>query len=1575
MISALAWIPRGAAKAEPTVAEPTPEELEAMRAAAEVDGEDVPDEGSDTSDEERADSDSDMGEEEDEATAVARARAAAAALRSSKPESGAASTGGDTLAAALAELDMDHYDDEDEGGLAGLMGGKGNPGMSYHRDPTADPYLQEADSDADTDSEAEAWRIRDSDLLILAARNEDDVSHLEVWVYEEADERGPANLYVHHSLMLPAFPLAVTWLDCDPTGRRERANIAAVASFEPGIELWDMDVVDSVEPLATLGGADYAAARAAAAAAAPEEPDSGGGDKKKKKKKKKAAAPEVPVKPGSHSDAVLGLAWNAAFRNVLASASADKTVKVWDVTTQACQHTLTHHHNKVQALAWNPAEAPVLLTGGFDKWACLVDVRTPDAGSVPAWRVSADVEALAWDPHNPTRFVVAAEDGVVACYDARQGAGSSPLFQLSAHDKATCALSFCPAVPGLLATSSTDKKVKVWSLAENRPAMLATQSLNTGAVFAMSFCRDAPLTLAAGGAKGSVSVWDTMTAGGVAAYVQQHAPNVAAAMGGAVAAAEHLARGQPVDGAGATPLAEQAAGTEEPSGFVSVKNGRFDLNGREWFMTGTNIYYLAQRAADVNGTRKDTEQSFADAAALGLNVIRTWAFVDGADQWKAIQLEPGKLDEEVLREGLDYTVSLACRHGVRLLLALTNTWPTGNNLGSMYLYTTTWGGGSKQSDFYTQPKPRDLFKQYIAAILSRRNTFTGRLYSEEPCILGWDLANEPINNGDDSGDAWLEDMSAYVKGLAPQHLVASGSHGFFGASTPELDRFNPPSQNILGQYSPDSKLCTGVDFVRNAKIPSIDFATVHLWCAMGGGTRAERQFNKPVVVEEFGKARPAAARNALFEAVYDEVSKARAAGRPVGGSLFWMLAGVGVDTGDGWVSLAGGGLPSDLDAQVHTADSMVQIAFGGGNHCKRVIADGVFFTFLGPTAYLGPSRTAIQSQFQGAMCSAYSRVAELSTSRGGVRNFGLYIGDWSFPFGRSSDEAQMRLGLYRATLCNLLSPLSSGQLAVFASWIDPNVLAAYQQCLEMADAGLSLDAVISKDGSIITITLGYAKNDQGSIVFQRSAVNGPAFCKYLTHLNFKPGFVLSKKVGKHSIQCQREPKSKDQGPVSIVVATSVGTRRFDMPDLVPPTVEARLNSRVSAVQETLDLTSSRLQTNLASLRRDTAAARASMSSLVRQVAVLQAASASAGTASAGGKDKQRGMASTGTVAVKIALDWTPNTNSHAGLYIAKAQGLFAAKGLDVTIVSPHTDDYKVTPASRVESGEALLAIAPSESVISYNTWPQADRPRPKLRAVAATLQQDLSAICTLASSGIDRPAKLEGKRYASYAARYEGRIVQELIKADGGSGDYQELALPMLGVPHTLETGEADATWVFLGWEGVQADRQGLNLNTFKLGDYGIPYGYSPVLLAHPDAISSQGDTLRAVLAAAAEGYKYAAAHPEEAADLFISAVAAEHPQGLPQPLDREVAVASLKLVGPAMLAGDGRWGVMEQGRWDAFLDWLSTHGLLTTKVQSRQAKDGVSTTLDGLRAGDVGKPIPRAAVDAAALFTNDFLP
>lgn len=36
--------------------------------------------------------------------------------------------------------------------------------------------------------------------------------------------------------------------------------------------------------------------------------------------------------------------------------------------------------------------------------------------------------------------------------------------------------------------------------------------------------------------------------------------------------------------------------------------------------------------------------------------------------------------------------------------------------------------------------------------------------------------------------------------------------------------------------------------------------------------------------------------------------------------------------------------------------------------------------------------------------------------------------------------------------------------------------------------------------------------------------------------------------------------------------------------------------------------------------------------------------------------------------------------------------------------------------------------------------------------------------------------------YASYAARFEGRIVQSMIRNDGGTGEFQEKVLPMLGI-------------------------------------------------------------------------------------------------------------------------------------------------------------------------------------------------
>ena len=165
----------------------------------------------------------------------------------------------------------------------------------------------------------------------------------------------------------------------------------------------------------------------------------------------------------------------------------------------------------------------------------------------------------------------------------------------------------------------------------------------------------------------------------------------------------------------------------------------------------------------------------------------------------------------------------------------------------------------------------------------------------------------------------------------------------------------------------------------------------------------------------------------------------------------------------------------------------------------------------------------------------------------------------------------------------------------------------------------------------------------------------------------------------------------------------------------------------------------------------------------------------------------------------VALDWTPNTN-HIGFYVAKAKGWYSDAGLEVTLTSPHHDAYKTTPAARVADGSATFAVTPTESVVSSHTLPPSQAgTKPRLVAVATLQARSTSAVVTLKASGRDTAAALDGAVYASYGARYEGRIVQQMIRNAGGKGDFKELVPEMLGIWNTLLAGKADATWVFMG--------------------------------------------------------------------------------------------------------------------------------------------------------------------------------
>lgn len=284
--------------------------------------------------------------------------------------------------------------------------------------------------------------------------------------------------------------------------------------------------------------------------------------------------------------------------------------------------------------------------------------------------------------------------------------------------------------------------------------------------------------------------------------------------------------------------------------------------------------------------------------------------------------------------------------------------------------------------------------------------------------------------------------------------------------------------------------------------------------------------------------------------------------------------------------------------------------------------------------------------------------------------------------------------------------------------------------------------------------------------------------------------------------------------------------------------------------------------------------------------------------------------------IRLALDWTPNTN-HTGFYVALANGSYEKADLQVDIISPDADDYRLTPARRVAGGEADLAVTPSESVISFQTNGV------PMTAVAAVLARDASAIVTLKQSGLDRPSRLDGKVYASYSARYEDEIIRQMIINDGGRGQFVSHKPARLDIWHALLTNEADATWIFLPWEGVEAEQRDIQLNQFLLEDYEIPYGYSPVLAAHGDWATENADALRRFLSATAEGFAFAVRDPDEAARILFDT--ANHPALT----NLDFLEKSQQVASGYYLDEDRQWGVMRRDVWNAFVNWLIRNRLL----------------------------------------------
>lgn len=289
--------------------------------------------------------------------------------------------------------------------------------------------------------------------------------------------------------------------------------------------------------------------------------------------------------------------------------------------------------------------------------------------------------------------------------------------------------------------------------------------------------------------------------------------------------------------------------------------------------------------------------------------------------------------------------------------------------------------------------------------------------------------------------------------------------------------------------------------------------------------------------------------------------------------------------------------------------------------------------------------------------------------------------------------------------------------------------------------------------------------------------------------------------------------------------------------------------------------------------------------------------------------------------VTLMLDWVPNTN-HTGIFVAQAQGYFEQAGLQVEIVQPG----EVYAEQAVAGGGADFGISFQEQV----TLARADQV--PIVSIAAIIQHNTSGFASEVALGATRPADWERLRYGSFGSPFEEPTLRVLMACDGG--DFSQLEIVDIGFSDPLallDAGQIELAWIFQAWQGIQAEQQGLDLNTVMMQDWFdcIPDYYTPVVIADEQSLSEDPQLARSFLQAVSRGYTFAVQNPGRAAELLLEQV--------PE-LDPEVVQASQAWLAPRYQAEAPRWGEQRLAVWRDYSDWMVEHGILSQPIDPATA-------------------------------------
>ncbi|KAB1257536.1 WD repeat-containing protein 17 [Camelus dromedarius] len=220
--------------------------------------------------------------------------------------------------------------------------------------------------------------------------------------------------------------------------------------------------------------------------------------------------------------------------NLLATASFDGTIKVWDINTLTAVHTSPgdlnciagatsrngafiwdikkgkmaqrfneHGKSGIFCIAWSHKDSKRIATCSGDGY-CII--RTVDGKVLHKYRHPAAVFGCDWSQNNKDMIATGCEDRNVRVYYVATSS-DQPLKVFSGHTEKVFHVKWSPLREGILCSGSDDGSVRVWDYTQD--ACVNILSGHTAPVRGLMWNTEVPYLLVSGSWDYTIKVWDT----------------------------------------------------------------------------------------------------------------------------------------------------------------------------------------------------------------------------------------------------------------------------------------------------------------------------------------------------------------------------------------------------------------------------------------------------------------------------------------------------------------------------------------------------------------------------------------------------------------------------------------------------------------------------------------------------------------------------------------------------------------------------------------------------------------------------------------------------------------------------------------------------------------------------------------------------------------------------------------------------------------------------------------------------------------------------------------------------------